>query len=186
MVMGREKEIRCSTDVLYHCLTHFVGIDDETMALLQQAGYSQEQIEDQLAKPGSKFYPSFGTSLMQVLEKLGRYCPELLKNIPEPDDDGRIRLSFVLNETIGTDGVVDVRTLSADELSTMHTESRNGRLIRKVKTAGTVLTDECQMVLADDDDCLHIITLYPGVKAPPLPRDGEPDPFWDNHCFIEY
>ena len=186
MDMEGQKEIRCNMDTLYHCLTHFSSISEEAVEVLQQAGYSLEQIEEQLAKPGSKFSSSFGMSPMQVLDRLGVRCPEVLKNLPEPDPDGRIRLSFAMDQTIGTDGVVDVRTLSEDELSAMRTESRNGCLIRKVRISRKVPTCECQMILAEDDDCLHVITLYPGVKAPPLPRNGEPDPFWDNHCFIEY
>lgn len=186
MDMEGQKEIRFSMDTLYHCLTHFSSISEEAVEVLQQAGYSLEQIEEQLAKPGSKFSSSFGMSPMQVLDRLGVRCPEVLKNLPEPDPDGRIRLSFAMDQTIGTDGVVDVRTLSEDELSAMRTESRNGCLIRKVRISRKVPTCECQMVLAEGDDCLHVITLYPGVKAPPLPRNGEPDPFWDNHCFIEY
>lgn len=180
-----EKEIRCAVDTLYHCLTHFEQVDEDCLTALQQAGYSMKQIDDQLAKAGSKFLASFACSPLQVIERLRQLCPELLSNLPVPDADGRIRLSFILDEKVGTDGIVDVNTLTPAELSTMYMEERNGYVIRKVNISRTVLTGECQLVLADDDHCCHIITLYPGVKAPPLPKSGDSDPFWDTHCFVE-
>lgn len=181
-----EKEIRCAVDTLYHCLTHFEQIDEDIVDTLLQAGYSITQIKKQLEKPGSRFRASFGRSPMQVFDKLKSAYPEVFRNLPAPDSDGRIRLSFVLNEQVGTDGVVAADTLSPEELSTMHKEDRNGIEVKMVTMSRMVFTKECQLVLAIDDDCCHIITLYPGIKAPPLPKSGEADPFWDSHCFVEY
>lgn len=180
------EEIRCTTDTAYHCLTHFEKIDDRTRAELIAAGYTDVQIDGQLKKPGSKFRASFAQSPQQVVEKLKKECPDVMKNLPEPDAKGRVRPSFVLKQEIGTDGVVETSILTPEELSTMRTESRNGCLIRKVRTSRIVYTNECQMVLAKDGDGWSVITMYPGIQAPPLPKDGESDPFWDCHCFIEF
>ncbi len=180
-----EKEIKCTIETLYHCVTHFEEIDDASIVALVNAGYTKEQINEQLAKPGSKFCSGFGTSPLEVIKKLRQEYPEAMTNIPKPDSSGRIRLSFVLNDVIGNDGVVETGALTEQELSTMRTEFRNGCIIRKVKTSRVVLTKECQVVLAFRHDVYDIITLYPGIQAPPLPKDGEPDSFWDNHCFIE-
>lgn len=180
-----EKEIKCTIDNLYHCLTHFEKIDNASKVALVNAGYTKEQINEQLAKPGSKFCSGFGTSPLEIIKKLRQECPEVITNIPKPDSSGRIRLSFVLNEVIGNDEVVETGTLTEEELSTMRTEFRNDCMIRKVKASRVVLTKECQVVLAVRQDVYDIITLYPGIQAPPLPKDGETDSFWDNHCFIE-
>ena len=181
-----EKEIKCTIEALYHCLTHFESLDDASMTALLNAGYTNEHINEQLAKPGSKFYSDFGTSPLEIIKKLRQECPETMMNIPEPDSLGRIRLSFVLNEVIGNDGVIETGALTEEELSTMQTESRNGCMIRKVRTSRVVLTKECQAVLAVGKEAYYIITLYPGTQAPPLPKAGETNSFWDNHCFIEY
>lgn len=180
-----EKEIKCAVEILYHCLTHFEKVDDGTRAELIAAGYAGRQIDAQLAKPGSKFHADFAQSPLQVVEKLKMRCPDVFMNLPEPDPDGRVRLSFVLDETIGTDGVAAIDSLTPEEFSTMRTESRNGCVIRKVRTSRTVYTNECQMVLAKEEYGWSAITMYPGIQAPPLPENGESDPFWDNHCFIE-
>lgn len=181
-----EKEIKCTVDALYHCLTHFETIDEGTRAFMLDFGYTDVQIEDQLRKPGSKFHASFAQSPMQVVDRLKRECPDVFVNMPEPDTCGRIRLSFVLDEVAGTDGVVAIDSLTQEELATMCTELRNGCMIRKVRISRCVPTDECQMVLAVENDIFNIITLYPGIQAPPLPKNGEPNAFWDNHCFVEY
>lgn len=180
------EEIRCAVDTMYHCLTHFERVDDGTRAELIAAGYSGGQIDAQLAKPGSKFHAAFAQSSMQVVEKLKVRCPDAFVKLPEPDPDGRVRLSFVWDETIGTDGVVAIGSLTQEELAAMCTEERNGCVIRKVRTSKTVYTDECQLVLAKEGYGWSVITMYPGVKAPPLPKNGESDPFWDCHCFIEF
>lgn len=181
-----EKEIKCTVDTMYHCLTHFEQVDDASRKEMLAAGYTNEQIEEQLNRPGSKFYPGFATSPLEVLDKLRRESPVGMWNFPEPDSTGRIRLSFVLNGEIGTDAVVSTHALSEEELSTMHTEFRNGCLIRKVRVLRVVPTNECQVVLSAEENNYNIITLYPGIQAPPLPKNGESDPYWDNHCFVEY
>lgn len=186
MVCRFMEEIRCAVDTMYHCLTHFERVDDQARNAMLATGYTDMQIRDQIDKPGSKFHAAFAQSPMQVVEKLKMQCPDVFKKLPEPDPDGRIRLSFVLDETIGTDGVVAIGSLTREELDTMHVEERNGCVIRKVRISRVVKTNECQMVLAKEEDGWSVITMYPGVKAPPLPKNGESDPFWDNHCFVEF
>lgn len=185
MVQRHMEEIRCAVDTIYHCLTHFQRIDHLTRSAMLDAGYTDWQIDAQLNKPGSKFHASFAQSPMQVVEKLENECPDVLNDLPEPDVAGRVRLSFELGYETGTDGVVALSSLTPEELSAVREEERNGCIIRKVRLSRTLPTNECQLVLQKEDQGYSIITLFPGVMAPPLPRNGASDPFWDNHCFIE-
>lgn len=185
MVQWLMEEIRCAVDTMYHCLTHFETVDDLARDAMLAAGYTCEQIHAQLEKPGSKFHAAFAQSPMQVVDKLMTECPEQMNHMPEPDASGRVRLSFVLGYETGTDGIVAIDSLTPEELLTIREEDRNGYIIRKVRILRAVPTNECQMVLAKDEDGYSIITVFPGVMAPPLPRDGASDPFWDNHCFME-
>ena len=188
MVHGYMEEIRCAIYTVFHSLTHFEKIDEETMYYLLNANFPEEEIEKQLSMPGSKFYASFAQSPWDVIDRVKAECSEILEDVPEPDEKFRVRLSFVFDYEIGTDGVVSIDSLTPEELSSMRTEVRNGRMIRKVKVTRVIPTKECQIVFEQsmDGKTYFVVTLYPGVKAPPLPEDGESDPFWDNHCFVEY
>ncbi len=181
-----ETEIKCPPETLFHCLTHFEKVDDASRTAMLDAGYTDVQIRDQLNRPGSKFHAFFAQSPMQVLDRLKMECPDRLSDMPEPDASGKVRLSFDLGYEIGTDGVIAMDALAEEELSTMREEERNGCMIRKVSVSRIVPTNECQVILGKEEDEYSIITVFPGVMAPPLPRNGEPDLFWDSHCFIDY
>ncbi len=180
------EKINVTPDTVFHSLSHFEKIDDMTRNLLSESGYVTDEIDSRLAGAGSKFHASFARSPREVLEQVERLSPVVFDRLPEPDKDGRIRISVDAGRSVGTDSIIDMSELDRDELQTLRTDVRNDCVIRKVRISRTCLTSEIQIVLEADGDGYALITIYPGVKAPPLPKDGGSDPFWDRHCFIEH
>lgn len=173
-------------DVLFHSLIHFEQTDGLTRKILHESGFTMEQVDSRLAESGSKFHESFARSPKEVLDHVERLLPDMLEHLPEPDDDGRIRLSVESDSIVGTDAIVDMTDLDNDEFQTLKTDVRNGCVIKKVRVSRSRVTRDIQMVLERAGDVYYLVTIYPGVKAPPIPQDGRSDSFWDRHCFIEY
>lgn len=129
--------------------------------------------------PGSKFYCQ---SPEDLLDEAMRLFPETFREA-KPDDDGRIRLSLVFPTEIGISNVVSIDQLTNEEKQRIEIIDRNGTMVRSVKTDRTIPTQECQMIFSDD---WHLITMFPGEMAPPLPDSPDVhDDYWDTHVFIE-
>ena len=180
-------KIICPPNTLYHCLTHLAELDPSARRVLKSAGFSDDRIDEQLEKPGSKFYPDFAKSVSDVIDRISGARPDLFLDDTCIPCDGEMKacISVVFPFPIGTKGVVHISELSKEELSTMTTELRNGLVVRKVYVDSLSETDECQLIMRKDRDSWRVLTVYPGEFAPPLPRNGESDPYWDEHCFIE-
>ena len=128
--------------------------------------------------PGSKFFCS---SPEELIEKAMRLFPEKFHEA-KPDSDGRIRISLLFPEDIGTSNVVSISELTREEKSRIEVIDRQGRMVRSVKTDRVVPTRECQIILSSD---WQLITMFPGEMAPPLPPSPDVhDDYWDSHVFI--
>ena len=129
--------------------------------------------------PGSKFYSE---SPEYLLDEAMRLFPKTFREA-KPDDDGRIRISLTFPREIGISNVVSVDKLTDEEKEQVEIIDRNGKMVRSVKTDRVIPTRECQIILSDD---WHLITMFPGEMAPPLPDSPDiHDEYWDNHVFIE-
>lgn len=129
--------------------------------------------------PGSKFYSE---SPEYLLDEAMRLFPKSFREA-KPDDDGRIRISLTFPREIGISNVVSVDKLTDEEKEQVEIIDRNGKMVRSVKTDRVIPTRECQIILSDD---WHLITMFPGEMAPPLPDSPDiHDEYWDNHVFIE-
>ena len=132
----------------------------------------------ELATPGSKFY---GDSPQAILEEAQSLFPEKFEKATVCDD-GRIRISLSFPRTIGCSNVVNVADLTIEEKKNMTLVDRHGKHVRVVKTNRVIPTSECQLILSSD---WHLITMFPGMFAPPLPVYPDESEFWSNHVFIE-
>lgn len=127
---------------------------------------------------GSKFYSQ---SPEDLLDEALRLFPKTFREA-KPDDDGRIRISLTFPREIGISNVVSVDKLTDEEKEQVEIIDRNGKMVRSVKTDRVIPTCECQIILSDD---WHLITMFPGEMAPPLPDSPDiHDEYWDNHVFI--
>lgn len=144
-----------------------------------------QEVKDHLAThfqrelPGSKFFCS---SPEDLIEKAMRLFPERFREA-KPDSDGRIRMSLLFPEDIGTSNVASISDLTQEEALRIEVIDRQGRMVRSVKTDRVIPTRECQIILSSD---MKLITMFPGEMAPPLPPSPDVhDDYWDNHVFIE-
>lgn len=144
-----------------------------------------QEVKDHLAThfhrglPGSKFFCS---SPEDLIEKAMRLFPERFREA-KPDSDGRIRMSLLFPEDIGTSNVASISVLTQEEALRIEVIDRQGRMVRSVKTDRVIPTRECQIILSSD---MQLITMFPGEMAPPLPPSPDVhDDYWDNHVFIE-
>lgn len=129
--------------------------------------------------PGSKF---FCNSPEELIEMAMRFFPEKFREA-KPDGDGRIRISLLFLEDIGTSNVENISELTQEEASHIEVVDRQGRKVRSVKTDRVIPTRKCQIILSSD---WQLITMFPGELAPPLPTSPDiHDEYWDNHVFIE-
>jgi hypothetical protein len=101
----------------------------------------------------------------------------------KPEDDGRIRISLTFPREIGISNVVSIDELTEEEKKRIEIIDRSGRKVRSVKTDRIIPTRDCQLILSSD---WHLITMFPGEMAPPLPDSPDiHDEYWDHHVFIE-
>lgn len=129
--------------------------------------------------PGSKFYSE---SPENLLEEAMRLFPKVFHDA-KPEDDGRIRISLTFPREIGISNVVSVDELTEEEKKRIEIIDRSGRKVRSVKTDRIIPTRDCQLILSSD---WHLITMFPGEMAPPLPDSPDiHDEYWDHHVFIE-
>lgn len=128
--------------------------------------------------PGSKFYAN---SPQAILEEAQVLFPEKFE-YAKVCDDGRIRISLNFPKYIGCCNVVNIADLTEDEKKTMELVDRHGKQVCIVRTNRVIPTSECQIVLSAD---WQLITMYPGMFAPPLPVHPHESEFWNNHVFIE-
>lgn len=128
--------------------------------------------------PGSKFYDDLPQAILEEAQTL---FPEKFEDA-KVCDDGRIRISLDFPRNIGCSNVVSIADLTEDEKKTMEIVDRQGKQVRVVRTNRVIPTSECQLVLSSD---WHLITMYPGMFAPPLPTYPHESEFWNCHVFIE-
>lgn len=101
--------------------------------------------------------------------------------VPDSADACR-HISLTFPYTIGTCKVVNIADLTKEEQSKITRIERNGKIVRTVKLDRDIPTCACQIILSED---WQLITMYPGVDAPPLPDNPDiHNEFWDYHLFI--
>ncbi len=182
--MDSQFKINIPEETSFHTLSHFESIDEIEKDRLIKSGFTSIQIEEQLSRPGSKFFKSFATSAQTAIDRLKTLCPETFTQ-SVPEQDGRIRMSFRLGENIGRIGIIEDSSLSISERNTIREEERNGVIIKTVRTDRIAYTNECQLVLWTNNGHYGLCSIFPGPLAPPLPTPGtEPDPYWLTHYFI--
>lgn len=149
-------------------------IDEETMTHL-----SSHFASDQL---GSKFFMSSPDELLKAAYELN---PEEFKK--QPDNNGRIEWTFTFPQPIGISNVINEELLSEEERKTIHTEERNGKVVRVAFSQRSFPTKECQVILyVNKDGIPELVTMFPGEMAPPLPSSPDiHDEYWDKHLFVK-
>lgn len=128
---------------------------------------------------GSKFNIGSPEELLQIIVDV--FPEEICKTTFNKYNCKEVSVSFP--DYIGDSNVVPLSELSKEELSTLRITQRGENFVRSVISSRVFLTKECQLILDADN---HVVTVYPGELAPPLPDSPDiHDEYWDNHVFIE-
>lgn len=182
----------------FHCLTHFEMINDEYRTCLNKCAYSDAEINVRLSAAGSKFFPSFATSLSEVFHYLFANFGDAFINFAWYENTAR--LSFVIDdkhfpEGIGNCNMVSLDALSEQERRCLTRVDRNGfnvLLLNKNCRTTPLLTNtnECNLILYNKAEPT-LKTVFPGIFAPRMPDKWsmtmsqyiESNDFWNTHCF---
>ncbi|MFR9594006.1 MAG: hypothetical protein SNI57_05595, partial [Rikenellaceae bacterium] len=146
--------------------------------------YTTRQIAEQLAVVGSKFYASFADSPQLVIDNLSAKFGDILV-AAKWDDDCRCRMSFDLGCVVGSRNVVNVSELSQTELATIRNEQRGDFTIRVASSLRTFESSMCNLVVGGGCQTPQLITMFPGLMAPPLTANIMEDIFWSKHVFVQ-
>lgn len=131
---------------------------------------------------GSKFFMSSPEEVLRIAYEID--SKEFDK---QPDKNGRIEWSFSFPNPIGISNVINEALLTDEERKTIHTENRNGKVVRVAFSGRTFPTNECQVILyTNKDGSKELVTMFPGEMAPPLPASPDiHDDYWDEHLFVK-
>lgn len=128
---------------------------------------------------GSKFIFDSPDALFQTI--VDHYSQ--LVNDAVINEYGCKTVSITFPFVVGYSNVVSLDELNEEERSTMRFVLRGESTVRCVFSPRVFPTHDCQLILDDNN---HIVTVYPGELAPPLPDSPDiHDEYWDNHVFIE-
>lgn len=170
-------------DALVHLLPHFEVISSQYRRQLLDAGMNDEEIARQLATGGSKFLAEFATSPFEVLERVESDFGEALS--APGDADGRLRLSLTFPKPVGIDNLMPIAEVPEVLRPQLTMVERRGVAVHALRHNGALHNLTCRCNLIFDVASGAVITMFPGIMAPPLPAKSiSDDPFWANHCFL--
>jgi len=184
-----------TTERQLHCLRHF---EKETLPVVQELalslGYPVEEIIKNINIPGSKFFGSFTDAPIN--------CLNLLKEELRSARITRDRRGFLIAEFsfpkerypggIGYSKVISRDELNEDELNDIRLVDRDGVMVSAINSGNKKSVTWQASLVIDCEPAPSVVTLYPGITAPPLPdkrmmsADELDDSikFWEKHIFI--
>jgi hypothetical protein len=188
-----EKEaIKYGVDTVFHMIRHFENIHSNDLSNMLNAGYTQVQIDNELKIYGSKFHPSFATTLADIIQKVQTnvYIKTLSSN-------GNYQLYFPNTSNdipinIGTLAVVPLDYLTQSQKQNIYIRENRGYPLKHVDVAYLPTTSEWTMILKPQtNDSFYFLTAFPGKPALPIPHHemsltekNTCIDFWNEHVFL--
>ncbi len=185
-----------NNDSRFHLLKHFRKIDPVYLQnLLNNSSYSEKEIVERIARPGSKFEDHFAKDPDELLERINQF--RVHKNAMVTGRNNRIEISYKYSKDdyplgIGTDNIVSRSVLTAGQIKELRYEKRKNDLIGVIKLKD-VITWEINVILSElNNDEAKIVTIFPGLYAPAFPSDHTAGTegylsskrFWDEYVFV--
>jgi len=178
----------------FHVLKHFNSIDKEFLDELIIAGFSKSDINSQLKISSSKFNPSFCINPIQLLSIIKRANKR--SEIQANSGKKNIELSFEFSKNdypngIGWDHLIRIIDLTEKQLINIEKRKVQNTVINFTE-GKPIPTHELNFVLEQKDSKHHIVTIYPGIYAPPFQDITSQNNglfqiskvFWDEHVFV--
>jgi hypothetical protein len=192
MIVARNR-IVFKNEMRPHLLRHFTNLDQGFITLLEiEHGLTQEDINIELKKSGSKFYPHFACNPDECFRRL---MENYFEQDLEPYHYGkRIHIPFSFSEPVGIEGIASESELTADELQRVVTGEYRGIEVQEIILDHRIETTQAHMILEIEGSEAIVLTFFPGKYAPPLPDPElqadrelrESTEFWKRHIFIRY
>jgi len=187
------EQLQFPMDRQFHVLKHFVDIDKEYEKLLRLS-YSKEEINYILNELGSYFYKDFSENPLNLLRDLLESKIDAIE-VDAVTNNLHLSYSYTKSEYpdgIGLDNLIAIEELSPDEVIAIETKYLGGNKVQSIKSEAKP-TWELHIIIAQQSDSYTIITMFPGMYAPPFPdyKNQSKDSylknkkFWDKHIFIE-
>lgn len=171
-------------DSQIHIIKHFSKLDDNYIAYLQNDNnVSFELIKEKLSLKGSIFNYSFASNPLQLIDKL--ITADVIELIEESFSNNiELRLKFSMTKYpmgVGSNNLVNLNTLNKKQISIIENKVFNGENIQFVRTKAQI-TNEIIFVTLKNKTKFNIITIYPGIYAPPFPLKDKQSAMFYNHC----
>lgn len=182
------EHINFSIDAQFHVLLHFNAIDENYHQKMVKNGFSNEQIHQQLKEDRSKFDRDFAANPEVLWQKLAQQIE--LGNYQIIGNPNKKVLIFLFeNQYVGEDNLYQLpEPVAHDEVygNTVHNPI--------IKIHGTPIeTKQVNCILSQVDEQIEVLTIFPGVYAPPFPNIekqtekeySESYAFWTTHAIIK-
>lgn len=142
---------------------------------------------------GSMFISAFAKTPKELLDKIKNHI--ISNNLTFPFQGKRCEISLKFNEQVGWDSIIKIDELTKEEQKTIIRKRRddeNEYLLNFVNLDKKKSTNRVNIILLKCDSELRILTIFPGVLAPPIPNKNYHNPeeykkydlFWQTHAFI--
>jgi len=176
----------------FHMLRHFESVDDALLQLLLNNGYTQNQIQQELSLPGSKFFSHFAKDIKELLEKVLKYQHTKSTGI---NGNHIIDISIPQNEYpngIGTKGVVSINEIPSEQKTQIFYEKNRNFPLAHLLVDTLPVTNQCTLILKPIPEGYAFITAFSGESAMPIPdykmsksQFDACKAYWDGHVFLK-
>lgn len=176
----------------FHMLRHFESVDESILQLLHNNGYTQNQIQQELSLPGSKFFSHFANNIKELLEKI------LLQ--PYQKSTG-LNGNHIIESTlpiaeypngIGTKAVVSLEEISSAQKAQIFKEKNRNFALAHLLVDSLPVTNQCTLILKPIPEGYAFITAFSGESAMPIPdykmsksQFEACKVYWDGHVFLK-
>ena len=176
----------------FHMLRHFESVDDATLQLLLNNGYNQNQIQQELSLPGSKFFSHFANDINELLEKILQHPYQKSTGL---NGNHIIESSMPFDEYpngIGTKAVVSIDDISSAQKAQIFKEKNRNYKLAHLLVDTLPITNQCTLILKPIPEGYAFITAFSGGSAMPIPdykmsksQFNACKAFWDGHVFLK-
>ena len=131
----------------FHMLRHFDSVDDATIQLLLNKGYTQNQIQQEFSLPGSKFFSHFANDIKELLEKILQHPYQKSTGI---NGNHIIESTLPIDEYpngIGTKAVVSLAEISSAQKAQIFIEKNRNYALAHLLVDTFPFTNQCTLIL---------------------------------------
>ena len=176
----------------FHLLRHFSEIDASYRERIKTAmSLSDKDIDKQLSISGSKFFSDFAKNPLELWERILHHNDFNIHQIEQLKGKTEIKLLFSEKEFphgIANDSLLELDEIPADQIKMVERHKRDGFMVQQIRFDYHKPSWQLNIVLINSDQP-YILTIFPGIYAPPLPHPERQNKeaynknkhFWNKH-----